>query len=178
MLNVACVCLWIYYSWLLLRIYLTCIYIKYVFVWKCSKKQTIYNNEEHIYGNIQTEGKRLFALAIICWRMARHTRYVIKFVSDWRQVGGFLRVLWFLSPIKTDRHDITEISLKVALNAITVTSTPRLHICAYNAETIKVKWHLSLNSTNRENLSNKNVDIICSAYTRFWNNLHQVRSKQ
>ena len=21
--------------------------------------------------------------------------YVIKFVSDWRQVGGFLRVLWF-----------------------------------------------------------------------------------
>ena len=43
--------------------------------------------------------------------------YVIKFVSDLRQVGGFLR-----SPVsstnKTDRHDITEILLKVALNTI------------------------------------------------------------
>jgi hypothetical protein len=26
--------------------------------------------------------------------------YVIKFVSDLRQVSGFLRVLWFPSPIK------------------------------------------------------------------------------
>jgi hypothetical protein len=41
--------------------------------------------------------------------------YVIKFASDLWQVGGFLR---FPSPIKTDRHDITEILLKVALNTI------------------------------------------------------------
>ena len=33
--------------------------------------------------------------------------YVIKFVTDLRQVGGFLRV-----------HDITEILLEVALNTI------------------------------------------------------------
>jgi len=26
--------------------------------------------------------------------------YVIKFVSDWRQVSGFLQVLWFLPPVK------------------------------------------------------------------------------
>ena len=39
--------------------------------------------------------------------------YVIKFVSDSRQVGDFLRVL-----NKTDRHDITEMSLKVASNTI------------------------------------------------------------
>ena len=26
--------------------------------------------------------------------------YVIKFVSDWRKVGGFLQVLWFPPPIK------------------------------------------------------------------------------
>ena len=26
--------------------------------------------------------------------------YVIKFVSDWRQIGGFLRVLRFPAPIK------------------------------------------------------------------------------
>ena len=44
--------------------------------------------------------------------------YVIKFVSDLRQVGGFLPVVRFPSPIKTDRHDIAEILLKVALNTI------------------------------------------------------------
>jgi hypothetical protein len=26
--------------------------------------------------------------------------YVIKFISDFRQVGGFLRVLWYPSPLK------------------------------------------------------------------------------
>ena len=44
--------------------------------------------------------------------------YVIKFVSDLRQIGGFLR-----GPVsstnKTDRHDITVRLLKVALNTIT-----------------------------------------------------------
>jgi hypothetical protein len=35
--------------------------------------------------------------------------YVIKFVSDLRQVGSFLR---FPPPIKNDRHDITELLLK------------------------------------------------------------------
>jgi hypothetical protein len=42
--------------------------------------------------------------------------YVIKFVSDLRQVGGFLQVLRFFSTNKTDRHDITEILLKVNLS--------------------------------------------------------------
>ena len=41
--------------------------------------------------------------------------YVIKFVSYLRQVGGFLRVLRS-STNKIDRHDITEILLKVGLN--------------------------------------------------------------
>ena len=40
--------------------------------------------------------------------------YVIKFVSDLWQVGGFLWVLRFPPPI-TDRHDITEKLLKVVL---------------------------------------------------------------
>ena len=38
--------------------------------------------------------------------------YVIKFASDLRQVDGFL----LASTNKTDRHDIAEILLKVALN--------------------------------------------------------------
>ena len=45
--------------------------------------------------------------------------YMIKFVSDLRQVSGFLQVLRFPPPIKTDCHDIAEILLKVALNIIT-----------------------------------------------------------
>jgi hypothetical protein len=44
--------------------------------------------------------------------------YVIEFVSDLRQVGGFLRVFLFPRPKKTDRHDITEMLLKVVLNTI------------------------------------------------------------
>ena len=61
--------------------------------------------------------------------------YLIKFISDLRQVGGFLRVLCFPSPTgwwfspgtplpftnKTDRHYVTEILLKVVLNTITLT---------------------------------------------------------
>ena len=49
--------------------------------------------------------------------------YVIKFVSDLRQVGGFLsRGTPISSNNKTDRHDITEILLKVAFNS-TIQST-------------------------------------------------------
>jgi hypothetical protein len=43
-----------------------------------------------------------------------------QFVSDLRQLGGFLRVLRFPPP-NTDRLDITEILLKVVLNTITLT---------------------------------------------------------
>jgi len=46
--------------------------------------------------------------------------YVIKFVSDLRQVGGFFPGTPVSSTKKTDRHDITEILLKVALNTITL----------------------------------------------------------
>ena len=44
--------------------------------------------------------------------------YVIKFVSFLRHVSGFLRVS---STNKTDRHDVTEILLKMALNTINQT---------------------------------------------------------
>ena len=51
-------------------------------------------------------------------------RYVIKFVSDLRQGGGFLWLLQFPPLIKLirDCHDKTEILLKVALNTITITT--------------------------------------------------------
>jgi hypothetical protein len=46
---------------------------------------------------------------------------VIKFVSDLLEIDGFLWVLLLLPPIKSDSHDITEISLKVALKTTTQT---------------------------------------------------------
>ena len=49
--------------------------------------------------------------------------YVIKFVSDLRQVGDFFRGTPVSSTNKTDLHDITEILLKVTLNTITLTHT-------------------------------------------------------
>ena len=52
--------------------------------------------------------------------------YVIKFVSDLRQVKGFLWVLWFPPPIKLT-NDITEKLLKVTLNTTTLTPPPVLH---------------------------------------------------
>ena len=45
-------------------------------------------------------------------------QYVIKIVGDLLQAGGFLLGTLVSSTNKTDRHDITEISLKVALNTI------------------------------------------------------------
>ena len=48
--------------------------------------------------------------------------YVIKFVSDVRQVGGFLQVRLFRSPI-TLTATITEILLKMAFSTITLTHT-------------------------------------------------------
>jgi len=44
--------------------------------------------------------------------------YVIKFIIDWRQVGGFPPGTAVSSTNKTDRYDIAEILLKVALNTI------------------------------------------------------------
>jgi hypothetical protein len=46
---------------------------------------------------------------------------VRKFVSDLQQVGGICLCSPNFSTNKIDRHDITEILLKVALSAITLT---------------------------------------------------------
>jgi hypothetical protein len=46
------------------------------------------------------------------------SHYVIQFVSNFRQFCGFIRILRVSSVNTTDRHDITEILLKVALSTI------------------------------------------------------------
>ena len=47
--------------------------------------------------------------------------YVIQFVNDLRQDGGFFPGTPVSSTNKTDRHDITEIFLKMLLNTINQT---------------------------------------------------------
>ena len=52
--------------------------------------------------------------------------YVIKFVSDFQQVGGFSPGTPVSSNNKTDRHDIAEILLKVTLDTLTLTQIVQL----------------------------------------------------
>jgi hypothetical protein len=53
---------------------------------------------------------------------------MIKFVRRLQQVGGLLGVRRFSPPIKTERHDITEILLKAAVNTITANALFNLHM--------------------------------------------------
>jgi hypothetical protein len=53
--------------------------------------------------------------------------YVIKFVSELWQVGGFLRLIRFPAPKKAYCHYIDEILLKVALNTITLSSLDKMY---------------------------------------------------
>jgi hypothetical protein len=77
---------------------------------------------------------------------------VIKFVSEFRQVGGFLRVL--TSSNKTDRHNLTEILLNVALNIIYL---PYMYACR---NTNKAKYALSrLNSKSIYTITKMNDNI-------------------
>ena len=69
--------------------------------------------------------------------------YVIKFVSDLRWVGGFLRVLRFPPPIKLTPHDITEILLSVALNTITHNPTKVMSSLKTKLQ-LELKKYLSL----------------------------------
>jgi hypothetical protein len=47
--------------------------------------------------------------------------YATQFISDLRQVCGFLRILPASSTYKTEHHHTAEILLKVALGTITLT---------------------------------------------------------
>jgi len=53
------------------------------------------------------------------WRGVLDTTFCDKVFSDLWQVGRFFSATPVSSTNKTDRHDITEILLKVALNTIT-----------------------------------------------------------
>jgi len=58
-----------------------------------------------------------------CTKMYLIQHYVIKFVSDLRQVVGFSQGTPVSHTNKTDHHDINEILLKVALDTINLKTT-------------------------------------------------------
>ena len=64
------------------------------------------------------------------WRVYSIQHYVIKFLSDFRHAGR-----WFSpgTPVsstkKIDRHDRTEILLKVTLSIINQTTISKKHLC-------------------------------------------------
>ena len=66
--------------------------------------------------------------------------YVIQFISNLWQVIGFLLVLLFSSTNKTDRHDITEILLKVGLNFI---NHHKLSIAKTNKQIDTIYFYIS-----------------------------------
>ena len=100
--------------------------------------------------------------------------YVTKCVSDLRQVSGFLRGTPVSPTNKTDRHDITDILLKLALNTIIITLTlytsflpPCItYHCAYTSRVFVCSIY-SVTGINRKSMENTFVYIIdrCSVYT-------------
>ena len=68
---------------------------------------------------------------------------MIKFVTDLWQVGGFSLGPSGSSTNKTDRHDITEIFLKVALSTIIPTNQANKNDNCYKTEIL-----LKLNTNN------------------------------
>jgi hypothetical protein len=74
--------------------------------------------------------------------------YVIKFVNDLLQICGFLGVLRFPPTNKTDRHDVTEILLKVVLNTLT-------HNPTYYDAKINSMFNLFMNSASSVFAKNK-----------------------
>ena len=88
--------------------------------------------------------------------------YVIKFVIDFRQVDG--------TPIssinETDRHDITEVLLKVALNTITLTPNPvEVPMCTMLCLMLSIEVLMAINGdydlTAMQPLSKCNFAISC-----------------
>jgi hypothetical protein len=64
--------------------------------------------------------------------------YVIKFVSDLQQVGDFLWVLMFPPSIELhERHDITEMLLKVPLSTISLSLNYSTNISGYGYKSTK-----------------------------------------
>jgi archaellin len=91
---------------------------------------------------------------------------VIKFVSDLRKIGGFSPAPPVSSTNKTDRNDITEILLKVALNT--------------NKQTIQItnmSIHLVMHRNN-QNSTNVNIDIfVCNTFEQMNLDLKKTKNK-
>jgi hypothetical protein len=94
-------------------------YIFYLSSW-CSFNKTFKMTDKYEIKQLVPITTKVMSLSPNHGEVYSIQHYMINFVSarDLRQVRGFLRVLRFPP---SDRHHITEILLKVALNTITLT---------------------------------------------------------
>jgi len=78
---------------------------------------------QKIYMNLLIVDIKLKVSRTYMYNFDMMQHYVIKFVSDLQQVGGFPRLICFPPPIKqtTTIYIVTEILVKVVLNTITLT---------------------------------------------------------
>ena len=82
--------------------------------------------------------------------------YVMKFVSDLRQVSGFLRVLRFPPP--TARHKITEILLKMAINNINHLNETKSNRVMDLISKVMKWWYLYIK------LNDHGIELLCFHY--------------
>jgi len=94
--------------------------------------------------------------------------YVIKFVSDLRQISGFFLDTSVSSTNKTECHDITEIFLKVALNTIPITLSVWCHVrytiihydCPIMRKAIKIYWPIGQHVSVCPRVSVKHCNVL------------------
>jgi hypothetical protein len=94
---------------------------------KASKNACIIRSECTHYAYILLCKQTFQIGAYLYSRVHNEQHYVIKFVSDLRQIGGFLWTQVSINSYtnKTDHHGLTEILLKVALYIITLILTAK-----------------------------------------------------
>jgi hypothetical protein len=117
---------WLYRDFWHFRILLTdnCTCTKYIYnILEKQMFQKIITKLIRIYKLYYFVGHNIWFFESLSGDVYSIQHYMIKFVGDLRQVGDFLWILWVSATNKTDRHDITEILLKVTLNTITLTQS-------------------------------------------------------
>jgi hypothetical protein len=102
-------------------------------------------------------------------------QYVIKSVSDLRQVGGFLRVLWYHPPIKVTAVNFKDILFLISLNIVCYCFLFRIlrHyliyilVCCdlYTIRIINKKYHIvwTVSKSNGKNYRNRDKIYTLSA---------------
>ena len=111
-----------------------------------------------VVGFTTTLATKVVSLSPVHGEVYSIQHYVISFVSDLWQVGGFSPGTLVSSTNKTDSHDITEIVLKVALNI-------------YNSNPNSNRIHNKLISHSKRDRSPSGVLVMVMVFNTTFNNI-------